>query len=254
MATYGNRPSIRNERRDWRDVVDSELVKDLILGADVYLYRSTSSDVYLNLAREEYLLERLPETSHGLLLYVNSPSVVFGKHQNPWRECSVVALRDRGIPLARRISGGGTVYHDLGNLNFSFLLPKEGFDRRRNLETVVRALTSLGIEARISSRHDLTVDGGKISGNAFCFRRGRALHHGTLLIHSELGQLKGALKGSAGIETFAVESNPSPVVNLRRLQPALTVEGVGNEIMAEVAGSWEREGLAKQTVIEETVL
>jgi len=185
-------------------VLHSLVVKHSRTVPGLYIYESSSHDVYLNLAREEYLFDNLPKGSRSFLVYVDSPSIVFGKHQNPWRECSVAVLKEQGIPLARRISGGGTVYHDLGNLNFSFLLPKTGFDRRKNLALIVQSLGRLGIRAEISERHDIMVGNQKISGNAFCFRRERALHHGTLLIRSELDALHGSLAGTVGIETFAV--------------------------------------------------
>lgn len=213
-------------------------------GAGLYRYDSTSNDVYCNLAREEYLFDALPEGTRAIILYVDSGAVVYGKHQNPWRECSVRELQRRGIPLARRISGGGTVYHDLGNLNFSFLLPKEGFDRRANLALVVRALRRVGVQATISDRHDLLLGGRKISGNAFCFRRNRALHHGTLLVRSKLEALRGALVGLSGIESFAVRSNPSPVVNIGDLHPAAEIKTIAESIAEEFTAEWggERAG------------
>ena len=207
-------------------------------GAALYRYDSTSNDVYLNLAREEYLFDALPEGARALLFYVDSSAVVYGKHQNPWRECSVRELGRRGIPIARRISGGGTVYHDPGNLNFSFLLPKEGFDRRANLALVVRALQRTGANATISDRHDLFLDGRKISGNAFCFRRNRALHHGTLLVHAKLETLRGALVGMPGIESFAVPSNPSPVVNIGEIVPTIELSTLAESIAEEAVREW----------------
>lgn len=208
----------------------------------LYRFDSNSHDVYLNLAREEYLFDAISEGSRALLFYRDASAVVFGKHQNPWRECSVRELGRLGVPLARRISGGGTVYHDLGNLNFSFLLPKEGFDRRANLELVVRALRRLGVEATISDRHDLLFEGRKISGNAFCFRRNRALHHGTLLVRSELQSLRGALVGMPGIESFAVQSTPSPVTNIGDLRPPIDIQMITESIADEVADDWRRGG------------
>lgn len=204
-----------------------------------YRYDSDSNDVQVNLAREEYLFDTLPPGSRALIFYVDSSAVVFGKHQNPWRECSVRELARRDIALARRISGGGTVYHDLGNLNFSFIQPKEGFDRRANLAIIVRALSRLGVHATISDRHDLMLDGRKISGNAFCFRRDRALHHGTLLVRSALEALRGALVGMDGIETHAVESNPSPVVNIGALHPTVELPAIVESIAEEVAVEWD---------------
>jgi len=204
----------------------------------IYLYHSTSDDVFRNLAREEFLFDHLPEGSKALLLYVDSPAIVFGKHQNPWRECSLAVLRERGIPIARRISGGGTVYHDLGNLNFSFVLPKEGFNRHKNLTYVAAALGRLGVEAEINDRYDIYAGGKKVSGNAFCFRRERALHHGTLLVRSKLKDLRGALVGMKGIETFAVESRPAQVVNLADIEPRVTLDAIAEALVEEVVTGW----------------
>ncbi len=235
-------------------MVDSHTVNHDKTIQETFLYESSSHDVYLNLAREEYLFDSLPEGSRAFLLYVNAPAVVFGKHQNPWKECAVADLRRRGVPLARRISGGGTVYHDLGNLNFSFILPKEGFDRRRNLETVVDALSSLGLEAEVSDRHDVTIGGKKVSGNAFCFRKNRALHHGTLLIRSRLNELRGSLAGIPGIETFAVASNPSPVTNIADVDSAVTIDRVSAALIREVQRRWVGPAGGEPVHIEETRL
>lgn len=217
-------------------------------GSAPYLFLSDDDDVYRNLAREELLFDALPEGARALLLYIDAPSIVIGKHQNPWRECSVPSLKRRGIRLARRISGGGAVYHDLGNLNFSLLMPKRGFDRRGNLAPVVRALRRTGIEARVNDRHDISAGGRKVSGNAFCFRHERALHHGTLLVHAGIDGLRDLLTGLPGIETFAVASTPSPVVNLSELAPGLAIDRLRSLVVEEVALDW---GLADTAAFEE---
>lgn len=213
--------------------------------ARLFLHWSASADVYENLAREEYLFDGASADALTFLLYENEESVVVGKHQNIWREVDVGLARSREINLARRISGGGTVFHGRGNLNFSFLMPKAHFDRRRNLEIVVRALGRLGIEAEVSERFDLLVAGRKISGNAFCYRRDLALHHGTLLVDARIDSLRSLLAGIEGaarrrggqarIESFAVASRPAEVVNLCELRPGTAVEEVGNALVAEVS-------------------
>ena len=209
------------------------------------MHRSQSSDVYENLAREEFLFDAAAPDTLCFLLYVDGESVVMGKHQNPWREVDVGAARAQGIAIARRISGGGTVFHDRGNLNFSFIMPRRLFDRRANLEVVVRALGRLGIAAEVSPRYDILAAGRKISGNAFCFHREMALHHGTLLIDARIDLLSPLLKGLSGaagrseggfarIESYAVQSRPAQVVNLRELEPGITSEGIGRELAGEV--------------------
>ncbi|HUZ18244.1 MAG TPA: lipoate--protein ligase family protein [Spirochaetia bacterium] len=204
----------------------------------ITLARFTGTDIYENLSREELLFEGCGADELRFLLYVDSPCVVIGKHQNPWREAAAWRVKRGLLTLARRISGGGTVYHDLGNLNFSFILPKRLFDRRFNLEVVVSALERLGIHATVSPRYDIMVAERKVSGNAFCFRRELALHHGTLLVRSRLGDLHDALSGMEGITTRAVESHPQPVLNLEEAVPGLSIDDMARALFNEVQRVW----------------
>ena len=172
---------------------------------------------------EEHLLDGLAANEEMLVLYVNRQAVVIGKHQNPWIEVNLPELDRRSITLARRISGGGTVFHDPGNLNFSFLGPKKDFDRRENLAFVCKTLAGLGVSASISDKFDLFVGDRKISGNAFCYRRDSVLHHGTLLIDADLDALGGLLAPpELAVKTHAVRSRPARIVNLRALNPTVT--------------------------------
>lgn len=125
------------------------------------VFVSTSDDIYTNLALEEWLYEKENLTDKSILLmWQNKPSVVIGRHQNPWLECNVPRLRDCGIDLARRISGGGCVYHDLGNLNCSFLKAKPLYNRRQNLDLVVRAITSRwDVDLQVNVREDIVLEG-----------------------------------------------------------------------------------------------
>jgi len=174
-----------------------------IVNRAVQIYWSPSSDPYLNLAIEQYLLRNCSKASAVLFLYVNRPCVVIGRNQNPWMEVNLDQLR-RGIPsptttakrlpvdLVRRRSGGGTVFHDLGNVNWSVICPSASFDfdRNRHAEMVTRALRRLGVaEARVNDRHDIVVGPSdeetyKVSGSAYKLITGRALHHGTCLLSS----------------------------------------------------------------------
>jgi lipoate---protein ligase len=198
---------------------------------ETQIYLLSTFDPYLNLAIEEYLFDTMADDSRALLLYSNGSSVVLGKHQNPWREADISALREMELPLVRRISGGGTVYHDEGNLNFSFLSPKTGFDRRKNLQIVLEALELVGVKGSISDMYDLLVDGKKISGNSFCFRRNKALHHGTVLISARLEKMRKALNGAVDyIDTFAVASRPASTMNLKDILSDLTVAKVSEAI------------------------
>ncbi len=190
-----------------------------------------STNPYWNLAFEEYLFNTFDEESGVLLLYVNRQAVVIGKHQNPWLEVNLSELQTRGVDLVRRISGGGTVYHDEGNLNFSFLSAKNGFDRKRNLLFVQHVLRSIGIPADITDTADLYLGSGKISGNAFCFRRNRALHHGTLLIGADLSRLRELLApAQLSIETHAVTSQSAATVNICSVKPEITCETLAAEL------------------------
>ena len=125
------------------------------------VYVSTSDDIYTNLALEEWLYEKEDFNQKSILLmWQNKPAVVIGRHQNPWLECNVPKLREHGIDLARRISGGGCVYHDLGNLNCSFLKTKKQYNRRQNLDLVVEAVTNQwGVDLQVNTREDIVLDG-----------------------------------------------------------------------------------------------
>ncbi len=178
------------------------------------IVESHSLNIYRNLAIEEYLMEY--STEPVLFLWRSDGAVVMGKNQNPWRECRLARMRDDGVPLARRISGGGTVYHDEGNLNYCVIVDRTQYREKQAYDMVIQALERLGVRAEKSGQSNLTVKGLKFSGNAFCFRKGRALHHGTLLLNTNLEQL-GRYLGSSlqGIKTHAIRSVPAQVTNLK---------------------------------------
>jgi lipoate---protein ligase len=175
-----------------------------------------STDPFFNLAIEEILLKNRVEDF--LILGINRPAIVIGKHQSAHRESDTKFAAMNGIPVIRRISGGGTVYHDNGNLNFAFIAQSESgrqVDFRKYTRPVIDYLGTLGIEARFEGKNDLKVDGFKISGNAEHVFRNRVLHHGTLLFNSSLSMLGSAIrKDTSHYTTRAVASNPSPVMNL----------------------------------------
>lgn len=185
-----------------------------------------SRDPYENLVREELLFETFQPVRQHLLLYINSPCVVVGKNQNPWRECKVGKLREDGLPLVRRISGGGTVWHDVGNLNFSLLTSPENYSKERVQGLLGGVLDTLGIPWSANSHGDFFFQEKKFSGHAYAVKKDRILHHGTLLVSADLVRLKGYLGGLGNIEGPGVPSRPSPVVNLSQARPGLTVEEV----------------------------
>lgn len=179
--------------------------------------RNDSLDPHYNLALEEYVLKNLNQDDSILLLWQNEPSVIIGRFQNTVEEINQEYIRKNGINVVRRITGGGAVYHDLGNLNFSFIVPSDqkNIDFSRFTEPVIKALAKMGIETKQSGRNDITIDGKKFSGNAQFHYRDRILHHGTLLFNSRLEDVQKALQVKADkIASKGVKSVRSRVTNI----------------------------------------
>ncbi|MBW8332555.1 MAG: lipoate--protein ligase [Prolixibacteraceae bacterium] len=203
-----------------------------------FCLHQTSTDPYFNLAAEEYFLKNFQENC--FMLWRSQPTVVVGKHQNALAEINHDFVHSHNIPVARRLSGGGTVFHDLGNLNFTFIRNVEKI-QEVNFKVftfpIVEALKTMGVEAYTTGRNDLLIDGKKISGNAEHVHRNRVLHHGTLLFNSQLEALKGALKVDLSkFEDKAVQSNRSEVTNIAPYLPQpMDVEDFGNRLFAEIS-------------------
>ena len=195
--------------------------------------RTSVFDPWWNLAVEEYLLNHVRKGQCILYLWQNQNTVVIGRNQNAWRECRTELLESEGGKLARRLSGGGAVYHDEGNLNFTFLMRREDYNFERQLDVILSAVKSLGIHAEKSGRNDITADGRKFSGNAFYFTKSSAYHHGTILVSSDLGKLSRYLQVSKEkIAGKGVASVQSRVVNLTELNPSVTVDAAANSLVA----------------------
>lgn len=188
------------------------------------LIESHSTDPYYNLALEQHLLETVAEDTCILYLWQNADTVVIGKNQNAWKECRTALLEQEGGRLARRLSGGGAVFHDLGNLNFTFLMPQPEYDLDRQLAVIQQAVQSFGIPARRSGRNDVLAGDRKFSGNAFYKNGKQAYHHGTLLVSADLQRMTRYLDpGKAKLEAKGVDSVRSRVCNLSELCPNLTI-------------------------------
>lgn len=189
-------------------------------------------DPWRNLAMEEYLLDEVEPEECILYLWQNQNTVVIGKNQNPWKECRTELLEGEGGKLARRSSGGGAVFHDMGNLNFSFLVDRRYYDLNKQLEVILKAAKSFGIHAVFSGRNDLTVENKKFSGNAFCFRKKSALHHGTILISADMEKMTRYLQVPKDkIQSKGIESVRSRVVNLSQYNPNLDIAAMTEALL-----------------------
>ena len=192
---------------------------------NIKYYIGSGTDPYFNLATEEYLFDNVDDRTLILYLWQNQNTVVYGRNQNPWTECNIELLKaDGGFP-ARRLSGGGAVFHDLGNLNFTFISKTENYDLDKNMEIIKEACRLAGIETYLSGRNDILTDGKKFSGNAFYNSKGNSYHHGTILISASKEKMTKYLTPSkAKLESKGVKSVKSRVVNLVDINPDLTVE------------------------------
>lgn len=200
---------------------------------------SESLDPHFNIAAEELLLKTKEE--EVFMLWRSEPCVVVGKHQNTLAEINYPYLLENKLKLARRISGGGTVVHDLGNLNFTFIANGEKgklVDFKKFVQPVVNYLRTLGVPAEIGGKNDIRVNNLKVSGNAEHVYKNRVLHHGTLLFNSDLEQLKQAIKVRPGLyRDKAVQSNRAHVTNIiDLLGKKINIEEFTQELMQHVAG------------------
>jgi len=198
------------------------------------------TDPRINLAIEEYALNTMDiEKDSFLLFYINKPSIIIGRNQNTVEEINTEYVEKNGIIPVRRLSGGGAVYHDLGNLNFSFITKDDG-DSFRNFkkftQPVVDALAKMGVKAELSGRNDILVEGKKISGNAQFATKGRMFSHGTLMFNTEIDAVVSALKVSKEkIESKGIKSIRSRVANIVDfMEEPMTIEEFRQEILNSI--------------------
>jgi lipoate-protein ligase A len=193
----------------------------------VKTYITESVSPYRNLAVEEYLLDRVEPGERILYLWQNENTVVIGRNQNAYKECNTEKLFRDGGAVVRRLSGGGGVYHDMGNLNFTFFASEVDYDVSRQLSVIVKALEFFGLHAEKTGRNDICLDGRKFSGNAFYKTKGRCYHHGTILISADMAKMSEYLTVSAGkLNSKGVSSVKSRVINLKELNPEIDVPGI----------------------------
>ncbi len=187
---------------------------------------------YNNLAVEEHLLLNCREDECILYLWQNRHTIVIGRNQNAWKECLVSKLEEDEGHLVRRLSGGGAVYHDLGNLNFTFLVTKENYNLDRQLQVIIKAIEKFGIKAEKSGRNDILIDGRKFSGNAYYETGTQCYHHGTIMIDVNISELSKYLTVSKHkLQSKGVDSVKSRVANLKEFNPEITVDSLKKKLL-----------------------
>ncbi|MCE5130140.1 lipoate--protein ligase [Staphylococcus saprophyticus] len=216
-----------------------------------FISNNDITDPTLNLAMEEYVLKNMPKDDSYFLFYVNRPSIIIGKNQNTIEEVNQPYIDEHGIDVVRRISGGGAVYHDTGNLNFSFVTDDDGnsfHNFKKFTEPIVEALQSLGVDADMSGRNDIQVGSAKISGNAMVKVKDRMFSHGTLMLNSELNEVQNALKvNPAKIKSKGIKSVRSRVANISEfLDEPLDIDRFKEIIIKKIFG--------EATQVEEYIL
>lgn len=202
-----------------------------------------NTNIWHNLALETVLLENLGGEPL-LFLWSNSPCIVIGRFQNPWVECNLRAMEADGVLLSRRFSGGGAVYHDLGNTCFTLAVPRSMWDKEQSFSIPVGALASLGIKASLSGRNDILVGGRKVSGSAFRLTGEYACHHATMLINEDLSALSRYLTpDKEKLAAKGIRSVSSRVANLNGFVPSVTREDFCSSIISAFNAFYKREDI-----------
>ncbi|MDD3400687.1 MAG: lipoate--protein ligase [Eubacteriales bacterium] len=193
----------------------------------LYTIESNSTDIFYNQGLEKALLDSVGENELILYLWRNDNSVVIGKNQDAYAECHIELLEADGGHLSRRLSGGGAVYHDLGNLNYTFITCKENFNRSQQQNIIINAMCELGLNAYASGRNDLLIDGRKFSGTAYYIGKQGCFQHGTLLINGDMNNMSRYLNVSnSKLQKHYVSSLPSRVINLCQIQGSLSLDTI----------------------------
>ena len=209
------------------------------------IFHSGTLDPWFNLAVEDWIFNDINPENQLLYLWRNSDTVVIGRYQNPWNECRLDVMEKEGVKLARRQSGGGAVYHDSKNLNFTFMSGLDDYSKERNFEIILESLLKLGIKAEVSGRNDILVDGRKVSGSAFKLTKDRAFHHGTLLVDVDLNRLSRYLNpDTEKLRSKGIKSVKSRVTNLKAYNKGINTGVLGDaveETFKEYFGPCDRE-------------
>lgn len=202
---------------------------------------SKSTDPYFNLALEEYVFEKLPEDDGYFMLWQNANTIVIGKYQNAAEEVNQQVVDEKKIRVARRLSGGGAVYHDMGNLNFTFVVDKrdmEGLNFRMFILPIVETLKSFGVDAEFNGRNDITIGGRKFSGNSQYIKRGRVMHHGCIMLDSNMADVVSALNVKAAkFQSKNVKSVKSRVTTINaNAEKKITMDEFKSALKAHILG------------------
>lgn len=221
---------------------------------------SDSHDPWFNLAVEDTIFQSMPSTQRILFLWRNTDTVVIGRGQNPWKECNTGRMEEDGVKLARRQTGGGAVFHDLGNTNFTFMGGKPEFDKSISTAIVLNALHRLGIPGKATGRNDLVIEteegDKKFSGSAYRDAQDRGFHHGTLLLHANLARLADYLNPDPKkLDAKGIQSVRSRVINLQELHPQIDHVMVCDAVESAFAGHYgeqvERERITPDSFSKE---
>lgn len=199
------------------------------------VFRSLSTNPKINLSLEEHFLSTVEENECILLFWQSENAVIIGRNQNPYQECNLAQLDVNKVVLVRRLSGGGAVYHDLGNLNFAFISKNSEFNAAENFAIILKALRTLNVFGVFNGRNDLIAEGKKFSGNAFVHDDGCHLHHGTLLIDTDVNRIESYLSVSHHkLENKGFDSIKSRVINLSEINNMITVDAIVQQVISVI--------------------